>query len=98
MRLDQFTLKAQEALTAAQTSAEKSDHPEVMPEHLLHTLVTQDGGVVPAALAKMGVDTGPILRDLERAISALPHTQGAPTHISPKLDGVLKAALREAEA
>ena len=33
MRLDQFTLKAQEALTAAQTRAEKNDHPEVTTEH-----------------------------------------------------------------
>ena len=35
MRMDQFTVKAQEALAAAQTAAEKADHPEVTPEHLL---------------------------------------------------------------
>ena len=29
MRMDQFTLKAQEAIAAAQTQAEKGDHPEV---------------------------------------------------------------------
>ena len=29
MRMDQFTAQAQEALGAAQTRAEKSDHPEV---------------------------------------------------------------------
>src|SRR5260370_655410 len=49
MRLDQFTLKAQEALGAAQTDAEKNDHPEVTPEHLLKALLTQEGGVVPSA-------------------------------------------------
>ena len=41
MRLDQFTVKAQEALTEAQTAAEKSDHPEVTTEHLLLTLMQQ---------------------------------------------------------
>ena len=55
MRLDQFTVKAQEALTSAQTLAEKSDHPEVTSEHLLKTLLEHEGGVVPAALGKLGV-------------------------------------------
>ena len=58
MRLDQFTVKAQEALTTAQTLAEKSDHPEVTTEHLLKTLLDQEGGVVPSALGKLGVNTG----------------------------------------
>jgi ATP-dependent Clp protease ATP-binding subunit ClpB len=98
MRLDQFTIKAQEAITAAQTRAEKSDHPEVTPEHLLHALLTQEGGVVPAALAKMGLPVGPIVQDVERALTGLPRTQGAPTQLSPRLDTVLKNALREAEA
>jgi ATP-dependent Clp protease ATP-binding subunit ClpB len=98
MRMDQFTVKAQEAIAAAQTQAEKSDHPEVTPEHLLRALVGQEGGVVPAALGKMGVQAGPIVQDLDRALAALPRTQGAATQISPKLDGVLKGALREAEA
>ena len=57
MRLDQFTVKAQEALTAAQTLAEKSDHPEVTPEHLLKALLEQEGGVVPSALgSSVGMD------------------------------------------
>ncbi len=98
MRMDQFTVKAQEAIAAAQTTAEREDHPEVTPEHLLQALVSQEGGVVPAALAKMGVSTTGIQQDVDRALGALPKTQGAATHMSPRLDAVLKAALREAEA
>jgi len=98
MRMDQFTVKAQEAIAAAQTQAEKADHPEVSPEHLLRALAGQEGGVVPAALGKMGVPAAPILQDLDRALAALPRTQGAATQVSPRLDGVLKGALREAEA
>jgi ATP-dependent Clp protease ATP-binding subunit ClpB len=98
MRLDQFTVKAQDAITSAQTDAEKRDHPEVTPEHLLQMLVSQEGGVVPAALGRMGLNTAAILQDVMRALDALPHTQGAATHLSPKLDAVLKQALREAEA
>ena len=58
MRLDQFTVKAQEALDAAQTVAEKSDHPEVTPEHLLRALLDQEGGVVPSALGQAGREHG----------------------------------------
>jgi ATP-dependent Clp protease ATP-binding subunit ClpB len=97
MRMDQFTVKAQEAIAAAQTAAERADHPEVTPEHLLHALVSQEGGVVPAALGKMGVPAAAILQDVDKALGALPHTQGAATHVSPRLDAVLKSALKEAE-
>jgi ATP-dependent Clp protease ATP-binding subunit ClpB len=98
MRLDQFTVKAQEALTSAQSHAEKSDSPEVQPEHLLRALLDQEGGVVPSALGKLGVATAALLAEVDRGLASLPRTQGAATHVSPKLDGVLKAALREAEA
>ena len=98
MHLDQFTVKAQEALTSAQTVAEKADHPEVMPEHLLGSLLSQEGGVVPSVLGKLGANTTAIAADVEKALAALPRTQGSPTHVSPRLDAALKGALREAEA
>src|SRR4051812_40177963 len=98
MRLDQFTVKAQEALSGAQTRAEKRDHPEVTTEHLLASLLEQEGGVVPALLGKLGATTDGLRKDVARALDALPRTQGAATHISPKLDAVFKQAMREAEA
>ena len=54
MRLDKFTIKAQEALTAARDLADQRAHQEVTPEHLLRTLVTQEDGVVLAVLRKLG--------------------------------------------
>jgi ATP-dependent Clp protease ATP-binding subunit ClpB len=53
---------------------------------------------VPAALGKLGTNVGQVASDVEAALGSLPHTQGSATQISPKLDGVLKQALREAEA
>src|SRR5258706_2589071 len=97
MRMDQFTVKAQEAVAAAQTAAERSDNPEVTPEHLLQALVSQEGGVVPAALGKMGVNAGAITQDVEKALGTLPHTHGAATQLSQRLDAVFKAALKAAE-
>ena len=97
MRMDQFTVKAQEAIAEAQTAAERADNPEVTPEHLLQALGSQEGGVVPAALGKMGVNAGAITQDVEKALAALPHTQGAATQLSPRLDAVFKAGLKAAE-
>ena len=66
MRFDQFTIKAQEAIAAAQTEAAKKDHPEVTPEHLLRALLTQERGVVPAILGKLGADTATLLAEIEK--------------------------------
>jgi ATP-dependent Clp protease ATP-binding subunit ClpB len=98
MRLDQFTIKAQEALGSAQSDAEKNDHPEITTEHLLRALLSQEGGVVPSALGKLGVNVGGIAAAVDQIIAALPQSHGSATHVSPKLDAALKQALREAEA
>jgi ATP-dependent Clp protease ATP-binding subunit ClpB len=98
MRLDQFTVKAQEALTSAQTLAEKSDHPEVTTEHLLKTLIEQENGVVASALGRLGANAEGIAAEVDRRLASLPRSQGSATHVSPKLDASLKQALREAEA
>src|SRR4029078_7534835 len=97
MRMDQFTVKAQEAIAEAQTAAERADNPEVTPEHLLQALVSQAGGVVSAALGKLGVNAGASTQDVEKALGTLPHTQGAATQLSPRLDAVFKAGLKAAE-
>src|SRR5258706_12434356 len=98
MRLDQFTVKAQEALSSGQTDAEKNDHPEVTPEHLLKALLVQDGGVVPSALGKMGTDTGGLIADLDPPLLSPPRTQGTTPQASPRSDGTFQTGLREARA
>jgi ATP-dependent Clp protease ATP-binding subunit ClpB len=98
MRLDQFTIKAQEALAGAQATAERDERPEVTPEHLLDALLTQQGGVVPSLLGKLGANMGAIGQQNQRALAALPHVEGARTQVSPKLDAALRQGLKEAEA
>ena len=41
MKLDKFTVKAQEALQEAQAVARKRDHQEILPEHVLSALLGQ---------------------------------------------------------
>src|SRR5437868_2349093 len=55
MRLDKLTVKAQEALQAAQSLAGERGHQAVEPEHLLHALIAQKDGVVAPILGKLDV-------------------------------------------
>src|SRR5215813_9576319 len=76
MRIEQFTLKAQEALQAAQTLARRMGSPEVEPEHLAKALLSQDQGVAEALLRRIGTDPGLIQSRVDEALERLPRIQG----------------------
>ncbi len=99
MNLNKYTEKAQQAILAAQQTAERSGHPELSPEHLLGALVTQADGIVPALLGKMQVNASAIVGGAEALLKALPRTQGgAQPGASSRLRAVLAAAEQEAES
>ena len=54
MKLDRLTQKAQEALVDAQERALRYNHSQIEPEHLLASLLEQEGGVVPQIVQKLG--------------------------------------------
>ena len=56
MRPDKFTLKAQEALQEAQNIAEEYGNQEILPEHLLNSLLRQEDGIIRPILKKIGID------------------------------------------
>jgi len=97
MNINRFTEKAQEALLAAQKLAEEFNHTQVDVEHLLYTLVGQEGGIVPQILSKLGVDVQPIKRQLESELERLAKAYGpVQVYISPRLKQVLDLAEKEA--
>ena len=100
MRLDQFTVKAQEALTTAQTEAEKSRPSGGHARSTCYAALVRAGGRRrPGRARQAGRERRPrSAEEISGRSSSLPRTQGAPTHVSPKLDAVLKNAMREAEA
>jgi ATP-dependent Clp protease ATP-binding subunit ClpB len=79
MRLDQFTVKAQEAIASAQTSAERQNHAEVTPEHLLLALLEQESGVVGSILARMGADAQAVRAEMDRVLGTLSHVARPPS-------------------
>jgi ATP-dependent Clp protease ATP-binding subunit ClpB len=97
MNLNKFTEKAQEAVLGAQQLAESLSHPQIEPEHLLVTLVEQEGGVVPALLRKMQLDPAAIGREAREAVGRQPQVHGgSQATISPRLKLVVELAQAEA--
>jgi ATP-dependent Clp protease ATP-binding subunit ClpB len=99
IRFDKFTVKAQEAMQAAQSLADQGSHQGVEPEHLLLALVQQHEGVVGPILAKLGGRPEAIQRALEAELARLPRVRGggAGQYVSERLRVVLERAEREAE-
>ncbi|HLI28564.1 MAG TPA: Clp protease N-terminal domain-containing protein, partial [Chloroflexota bacterium] len=97
--LNKLTEKAQEAVIAAQRLAEERRNTQLEPEHLLYTLVQQEGGVVPAVLEKLGVQPRLVAQRLEGPLGALARavTPGQQVYLSQRLSRVLDAAQSEAE-
>jgi ATP-dependent Clp protease ATP-binding subunit ClpB len=99
MRLDRFTLKAQEAVQAAQDLAVGRSQQEITPEHLLHALVGQHEGIVIPILQRLGSDVSAIRAGLETEMDKVPEVHGAAgqSYASPQFQSVLGAAWNEAQ-
>src|SRR5260370_24697257 len=80
MSLDKFTVKAQEALQAAQSLADREGHQALEPEHLLAALVEQPEGVVGPLLAKLGARREAIQQALRAELAKLPTVTGGHGH------------------
>jgi ATP-dependent Clp protease ATP-binding subunit ClpB len=97
-RLDKLTLKATEAVQAAQDLASKRRHQQIETEHLLFALLKQAEGVVPPLLKKLGADPGRIGDEVEDALNRLPQVEGlTQTYLSPRLGKLFERAEQEAD-
>ncbi|MDQ3070006.1 MAG: ATP-dependent chaperone ClpB [Acidobacteriota bacterium] len=97
MNINKYTEKAQEAVLGAQQLAERAGHPQIEPEHLLYTLLTQQEGIVPSLVTKMGKDPAALALDGQALLSTLPVAQGgAQPGLSPRMRAVTNAAEDEA--
>ena len=72
MKLDRYTEKAQEAILAAQRTAEELQSPVLDAEHVLHALVEPDDGIPAETLRRIGVD----LHDFRGELAAHPEPAG----------------------
>jgi ATP-dependent Clp protease ATP-binding subunit ClpB len=68
MQLERFTLKAQEALAAAQKLAMERGHAQVELEHLAVTLLDQDGGLTVPIFERIGASHAAIRTELAQRL------------------------------
>ncbi len=100
MRLDKFTLKAQEALQDAQTLAEKYEHQQMEPEHLLLALLQQSEGIILPMLQKLGAPCPQIIGQVEELLKKVPKVYGGgagQAYIAPRLKKVMDVSFQEAD-
>src|SRR5438874_11002428 len=98
MDMNKLTEKAQEAIAAAQRSAESRQHTQLEPEHLLAALVVQDNGVVPALLEKLGASPREVSQRLDAALARFARSQSPQqVYASPRFRRTFEAAQQEAE-
>ena len=98
MNINKYTEKAQEAVLGAQQLADREGHAEMLPEHLLVTLVEQREGIVPSIIQKIGADPAAVAAALRGELGRLPRAHGgSQVTLSPRLRQVTDAAEQEAE-
>ncbi len=98
MRLDKWTVKAQEALATAQGEAMEAGNAAVTPLHLLGCLLRQEGGLVGTLLAKVGIPPERIGSIVSSELGRLPtQSQQGGMAMDPSLNGVILRAAKEAQ-
>src|SRR5687767_14279103 len=98
MNINKYTEKAQEAVLGAQQLADREGHAEILPEHLLVTLVEQKDGIVPSIIQKIGADPAAVAAAVRGELGRLPRAHGgSQVMLSPRLRKVTDAAEAEAE-
>jgi ATP-dependent Clp protease ATP-binding subunit ClpB len=96
--MDQFTIKAQEALSSAQAEALRAKHPNINALHLLLVLLGDKDGIVRPLLAKVGCDAQRIASVVSAELQRQPAiTGGAELAPTRDLQEVLVGAEGEAK-
>ena len=71
-----WTIKTQEAFAGAIDDAKAKSNPELTPDHVLGAMMRQDGTIVPAVLAKLGLAPLMVRNRAEEAVDKLPKAYG----------------------
>lgn len=99
MRLDQFTVKAQEAITAAQALAQRYGHQQLEAMHVLSALMEDGEGIPVAVLRKVGGNVDALRAQVDRELRGKPVVRGGDgVYIAAALEQVLRKAEEEMRA
>jgi ATP-dependent Clp protease ATP-binding subunit ClpB len=98
MDYEKFTIKAQEALDNAANIAQRGNHSQIEPEHILRALLEQDDGIVRPVIERVGANPAQLLQETDLLISGLPkiYKEAAQLYYSPPADKVITGSDKEA--
>jgi len=97
MRLDKYTLRAQEAIQSAIEFAERNTNQQVEPEHLLSAMLEQPEGIVRPILGKLGVNVTVVQSDTQAAVARFPRVQGGQQYFSPRTSQIFTVSQKQAD-
>ena len=90
MNIDQFTLKAQDAIQQANSIAQQEDHSEIGTEHLLLALLEQEDGVIPPLVERIGLKVSTLIQQVEDLLATYPRITGnAQVSFSPEAQKII---------
>ena len=97
MNINKFTQKSLQAVQDCEKTAMEYGNQEIEQEHLLYALLTQDDGLIPKMMEKMGLDKNLVANRIEQAIGKRPKVQGGQPFVGQDLNQALIHAEDEAK-
>ena len=97
MNINKFTQKSIQAVQSCEKIAMEYGNQEIEQEHLLYALLTQDEGLIPKMMEKIGLDKNLVTNRVEQAIAKRPKVQGGQPYIGQYLNKALIHAEDEAK-
>ena len=98
MKFDKFTLKSQELIQNAQSTASRQNNQYIEPEHLLSAMLEEPQGIAASILRKLGISPQSVSNQLTMDMDRLPKVTGvSEVYLSGRSNTVLNAAFAEAD-
>lgn len=97
MNIEKFTAASRGVISASQMLAAKNNHQQILPIHLLASLLEEESGIVLNLLSKVGVDERIVKTGIDKELSSVPQVQvhggGGQVTLSSEALKVLEKAL-----
>ncbi|MFN5983562.1 MAG: ATP-dependent chaperone ClpB [Fluviicola sp.] len=92
MRPEDFTIKTQGIIQAAQNLAQEKQHQAIETSHIFAAILSEDKDVAPYLLNKLNVPIDILQSAVDSMLTNLPKVTNASIYISPNANGVLISA------
>jgi ATP-dependent Clp protease ATP-binding subunit ClpB len=94
MNPERWTLKTQEAFSAAAERAKAANHAEITPDHMLTAVLSQVDGIAGPVLTRVGVEPAVVRERIEGELARLPQAFGGE---APGINRGLREVLESAD-